>query len=145
MKKIMLGLLLVFMSAQWSFAQKIDIEQEIIDLSKEKWQWMADKNADTLATLFHDQSVFVHMGGSWGKEREINIIRSGGIHYKKADIHEVSVEIIGNTAILLNRITLLAVVGGNEVTNPFMVTEVYIKEKDKWTLGSLSFTKLNTP
>ncbi|MNR26864.1 hypothetical protein D3C85_1441040 [compost metagenome] len=57
----------------------------------------------------------------------------------------MSVNIIGNTAILLNRITLLAVVGGNEVTNPFMVTEVYIKENDGWKLGSLSFTKLMTP
>jgi len=49
---------------------------------------------------------------------------------------------VHNTAILLNRITLLAVVGGNEVTNPFMVTEVYVKEKGKWMLGSLSFTRL---
>lgn len=120
-------------------------EQEIIDLSKNKWQWMSDKNVDTLAALFNEKAVFVHMGGSWGKEQEINIIKSGGIHYKKADIHEVSVNIIGNTAILLNRITLLAVVGGNEVTNPFMVTEVYIKENGKWTMGSLSFTKLLTP
>jgi hypothetical protein len=89
--------------------------------------------------------MFVHMGGSWGKEQEVNIIRSGGIHYKKADIHEVSVNIIGNTAILLNRITLLAVVGGNEVTSPFMVTEVYVKIDGVWKLGSLSFTKLLVP
>ena len=79
------------------------------------------------------------------KEQEVNIIRSGGIHYKQADIHEVSVKIIDHTAILLNRITLLAVVGGNEVTNPFMVTEVYVKEKGSWKLGSLSFTRLLTP
>ncbi len=58
---------------------------------------------------------------------------------------EVSVNIIGNTAILLNKITLLAVVGGNEVTNPFIVTEVYVKENTTWKLGSLSFTKLMTP
>ena len=106
---------------------------------------MADKNADKLADLFHEKSMFVHMGGSWGKEQEVNIIKSGGIWYKKADIHDVSVNIIDNTAILLNRITLLAVVGGNEVTNPFMVTEVYIKLDGKWKLGSLSFTKLMTP
>ena len=110
-----------------------DTEQEIIDLSKKKWQWMADKNVDALEDLFHEKSVFVHMGGSWGKERELDIIKSGGIHYKKADIHEVSVNVIGNKAILLNRITLLAVVGGNEpghraVTNPFEVTEVYLQE-----------------
>ena len=142
MKTSILGLLLIIMAAQWSFAQNSAAEQEIIDLSKEKWQWMSDKNADVLEKLFHEKSVFVHMGGSWGKEREVNIIKSGGIWYKKATIHEVSVNIIDNTAILLNRIDLLAEVGGNEVTNPFMVTEVYIKLDDGWKLGSLSFTKL---
>ena len=117
-------------------------EREIIDLSREKWQWMADKKADTLATLFHEKSMFVHMGGSWGKEQELNVIRSGGIHYKKADIHEVSVKFIDNTAILLNRITLVAVVGGNEVSNPFMATEVYVHGNGKWKLGVLAFSRL---
>ena len=144
MKKSIFGLLVLTLFVNKSFAQNTT-EQEIIQLSKQKWEWMADKNVDKLSPLFDDKSVFVHMGGSWGKTQEINIIKSGGIHYKKADIHEVSVNIIGNTAILLNRITLLAVVGGNEVTNPFMVTEVYIKENDGWKLGSLSFTKLMVP
>lgn len=155
MKANILGLILVIMSVHTSYAQENKTinaaasnknpEQEIIQLSKQKWQWMADKNADSLASLFNEKAVFVHMGGSWGKTQEVNVIKSGGIHYKKADILDVSVNIIGNTAILLNRITLLAVVGGNEVTNPFIVTEVYIKENGKWSLGSLSFTKLLTP
>jgi hypothetical protein len=88
--------------------------------------------------------MFVHMGGAWGKKPELNIIKDGGIWYKKTDIHDVSVNIIDNTAILLNRITLVAEVGGNEVTNPFEVTEVYIKQKGSWKLGSLSFTRLMT-
>ena len=145
MKALTLVLLLIVMGAQSSFAQKITVEQEIIHLSKEKWQWMSDKNTDTLDKLFDEKSVFVHMGGSWGKEQEIKVIKSGGIWYKKADIHEVTVNIIDNTAILLNRIDLLAVVGGNEVTNPFMVTEVYVKRDGSWKLGSLSFTKLLGP
>jgi hypothetical protein len=117
-------------------------EDVIKKISQSKWQWMADKNVEKLDDLFHDKSVFVHMGGSWGKQREIDIIKSGSIHYKKADIHEVSVEVIENTAVLLNRITLLAVVGGNEVINSFMVTEVYNEEAGNWKLASLSFTKL---
>jgi hypothetical protein len=125
--------------------QNGNLEQEVIDLSKEKWLWMSERNIDTLDVLFHEKSVFVHMGGSWGKEREMEIIKSGGIHYKKADVHEVSVNIMDNTAVLLNRITLLAVVGGNEVTNPFMVTEVYVQQEGSWKLASLSFTKLLTP
>lgn len=122
-----------------------NVEQEIINLSKAKWQWMADKNTDSLTVLFNEKSMFVHMGGSWGKEQEINIIKTGGIWYKKADIHSVTVNVIGNTVILLNEIDLLAVVGGNEVTNPFMVTEVYVKENGEWTMGSLSFSRLNRP
>ena len=125
--------------------QNVNLEQEVINLSKEKWRWMSERDADNLEALFHEKSVFVHMGGSWGKEREIEIIKSGGIHYKQADIHEVSVNIIGTTAVLLNRITLLAVVGGNEVTNPFMVTEVYVQQDGSWKLASLSFTKLLIP
>jgi hypothetical protein len=52
------------------------------------------------------------------------------------------VQFIGNTAILLNKIRLVAVVGGNEVTNPFVVTEVYVQQGSKWMLGSMSFTRL---
>src|SRR5512140_2869203 len=125
--------------------QNMNLEQEVIELSKEKWRWMSERNVDTLDALFHEKSVFVHMGGAWGKEREMKIIQSGGIHYKQADIHEVSVNIIGSTAVLLNRITLLAVVGGNEVVNPFMVTEVYVQQEAIWKLASLSFTRLLTP
>ena len=125
--------------------QNVNLEQEVIDLSREKWRWMSERNIDTLNALFHEKAVFVHMGGSWGKEQELEIIKSGGIHYKHADIHEVSVNIIGAAAVLLNRITLLAVVGGNEVTNPFVVTEVYVQQSGTWMLASLSFTRLLAP
>lgn len=144
MKTILYGFLFVFTLAQ-AYAQVSPAEQEVINLSRGKWLWMADKDLAKLKELFDDKSVFVHMGGYWGKDRELDVIQSGGIHYKKADVHEVSVKIIDNTAILLNRITLLAVVGGNEVTNPFVVTEVYVKEGGKWKLGSLSFTKTLGP
>lgn len=118
---------------------------EVIKLSKAKWQWMADKNVDALNILFEDKSMFIHMGGSWGKEQELNVIKSGGIWYKKAEVYSVIVNMFGNTAILLNDIDLVAVVGGNEVVNPFMVTEVYIKEKGKWKMGSLTFSRLMRP
>jgi hypothetical protein len=120
------------------------LDQEIINLSKEKWRWMADRKVDTLDALFHEKAVFVHMGGNMTKEEELNIIKSGGIHYKEVEIHEVSVNFIGTMAILLNRITLLAVVGGNEVTNPFTVTEVYVQQDGSWKLTCMSFTKLLT-
>ena len=154
MKAVTLTLLVFIMGAQSSRAQEThshlpaqistSAEREIIALSKEKWTWMSERKVDSLTALFHEKAVFVHMGGTMSRDQELGVIKSGGIHYKKADIHEVSVNIIGSTAILLNRITLLAVVGGNEVTNPFVVTELYVKLNGTWKLGSLSFTRLLT-
>ena len=117
-------------------------QQDVITLSRDKWQWMSERNVEALAALFHEDAVFVHMGGTMSRTQELGVIKSGGIHYKTVEIQDVSVKLIGTTAILLNRIRLIAVVGGNEVTNPFVVTEVYVQQGGQWKLGSLSFTRL---
>ena len=119
-------------------------EQELINLSKQKWQWMSERKVDSLDALFHDKAVFVHMGATMTKPQELEVIRSGGIQYKTVAIQESSVRFIDKTAVLLNKIRLVAIVGGNEVTNPFMVTEVYVQQNSNWKLVSLSFTRLLT-
>jgi 4-carboxymuconolactone decarboxylase len=125
--------------------KNINTEQEIINLSKNKWRWMAERNVDSLNLLFDEKAKFVHMGATFTKAQELNVIKEGNIQYKKADIEETSVQFIDNTAILLNKIKLTAIVGGNEVVNPFVVTEVYVQQNGNWTLGSMSFTKLLVP
>jgi hypothetical protein len=117
------------------------VEEELLSLSRDKWRWMSERIVDSLATLFHEEAVFVHMGGTMSRNQELEVIRTGAIHYKNVEIQEASVRVIGTTAILLNRIRLVAVVGGNEVTNPFVVTEVYVKQRGTWKLASLSFTR----
>jgi hypothetical protein len=37
------------------------VELELINLSKQKWQWMSERKVDTLDTLFHEKAVFVHI------------------------------------------------------------------------------------
>ena len=149
MKAFIIGLFLIFVGTIVTFAQqnvKYSLKQEkIINLSKQKWQWMAEKNVDLLEKLFDDKSMFIHMGGTWGKSEELTTIESGNIWYKKVEIYNVTINIFGNTAILLNDIDLIAVVGGNEVINPFMVTEVYIKTKGIWKMASLTFSRLVRP
>jgi len=142
MKRSIIGLFIITMSAQLCFAQNATTEQEIKDLSKAKWQWMADKDVDKLATFFHDKSKFVHMSGTWKKDRELEIIETGSIWYKNADVHDVAVEFFNDTAILWNRITLLAVVRGNEVSNEFTVTEIYKKLGNDWKLLDLTFSSV---
>jgi len=120
------------------------VEQELINLSKQKWHWMSERKVDSLDALCHEKAVFVHMGATMTKTQELEVIRSGGIQYKTVEIQEASVRFIDKTAVLLNKIRLVAVVGGNEVTNLFMVTEVYVQQNSNWKLVSLAFTRLLT-
>ena len=117
-------------------------EQAVVDLSRQKWLWMADQNMSELEALFHPSARFVHMGATMDRQAELNVIRAGQIQYKRADVSEASVELIGDTAIVYSRLRLLAVVGGNEVTNPFSVTEVYVMSGGRWQLASMAFTRL---
>lgn len=144
MKKLMIIVLL--MSSMAAYSQQTDvhsgIEQELLNISKNKWKLMAEQSVDSLDALFHEKAMFVHMGATMNKEQELNTIKSGGIKYKHAEIEKTSIRIVDQTAIILDKIRLTAIVGGREVVNPFMVTEVYVQTDSKWRLVSLSFTRL---
>ena len=103
---------------------------------------MADKNVDKLSPLFHDKSKFVHMSGTWKKAEELEIIKTGSIWYKKADVHDVAAEIVDNVAIVWSRITLTAVVRGNDAVNQFTVTEAFKKQGKDWKLLALTFSSV---
>ena len=77
--------------------------------------------------------------------QELEVIRGGNIEYRRADIHEISVRFVGDTAIVASRIDLHAVVGGNVADNPFSVTETFVKVEGQWKLAALVFSKRSVP
>ena len=142
LKLPILGLALMLFSTTGFTAQTSTTEQELIQLSKSKWQWMADKDVAKLEPLFHDRSKFVHMGGTWKKAEELDIIKTGRIWYKQTDVHDVAAEVFDNTVIVWSRITLHAVLGGNDVVTEFTVTEIYQRQDKDWKLLDLTFSSV---
>ena len=137
----LLGLALVLCGATGSMAQTSATEH-VIQLSRVKWQWMADKAVDKLAPLFHDRAKFVHMSGTWKKDEELDIIKTGSIWYKQTDVHDVAAEVFENTAIVWSRITLTAVVRGADAKTEFTVTEAYQRQGSDWKLLALTFSSV---
>ena len=82
------------------------------------------------------------MSGTWKKDEELDIIKTGRIWYKNAKIHDLAIETFGKTAILWNRITLEAIVRGSEVVTEFTVTETYQKQGKDWKLLALTFSSV---
>jgi hypothetical protein len=98
MKTVMLGLFLSTLIAPSSYAQQSPApptetiktaasqtpeQQEVINLSNMKWNWMAGKKVDSLETLFDDKAMFTHMGGTWGKTQELAPLRAVASGTKK--------------------------------------------------------------
>lgn len=143
MKYLFFGICMSLLLVNCSTSSHIISDQNILQVSKDKWQWMADKDVEKLAPLFHEDARFVHMGGTWGKAKELEIIKSGSIWYKKADVHDSVVKPFGkNTYIVWNRITLLANVRGEDVTTQFTVTEIYQKHGNNLQLLDLTFSSV---
>lgn len=142
MKKLFLVLSVLFITCQATLAQSSKEEQTVMQLSKNKWEWMAEKDVDKLKELFDAKAKFVHMSGTWKTEEELEIIKTGSIWYKKATVHDSAIEMSGNTAIVWNRITLESVVRGNDAKVEFTVTEVYQKQKKEWKMLALTFSSV---
>ena len=141
MKKVLLILSFALFAITSSFAQNAE-EQSLIQLSMDKWQWMSDKDVDKLDKLFDAKAKFVHMSGTWKKDEELDIIKTGRIWYKKATVKDTAVEIVGNTAVVWNRITLDAVVREQVAVTEFTVTEVYQKQGKEWKMLALTFSSV---
>lgn len=142
MKRIISLLSISLLIIQFSFAQSTKDEQTVLQLSKDKWQWMADKDVDKLKELFDAKAKFVHMSGTWKTDEELEIIKTGSIWYKEAKVHDTAIEMSGKTAIVWNRITLDAVVRGNVAVTEFTVTEVYQKQGKAWKMLALTFSSV---
>ncbi|TBH76325.1 nuclear transport factor 2 family protein [Aquirufa nivalisilvae] len=142
MKSTILTFVFALFFIQIATAQQSNEEQTLIKLSNDKWQWMSDKDVTKLDAIFDAKSKFVHMSGTWKKDEELDIIKTGRIWYKKATVKDTAVEISGNTAVVWNRITLDAVVREQIAVTEFTVTEVYQKNGQDWKLLALTFSSV---
>ena len=150
MKKILISLLLLCSIAALAQEQRWPAydnkthsaqEQPFADLSQQIWDLMAQKDAEALGEIFHPNCEFVHMGGYWGTEQELQTIGSGMIWYKHAEVYGVDVKIISKKNVAVySTIVLDAEVGGKVTSHPFFVSQIFIKEKGKWHLASFVFT-----
>lgn len=110
--------------------------------SRQLWKAIQSRDVDSFLTMTYDNARFVHMGITFTRDQEADVIKEGRILYQKIEFETEDIQKMGSTWIVLNKIKLEAVVNGNVVTNPFVVTEVYIEKDGALRCASLSFTKI---
>lgn len=117
--------------------------RDITEVSKQIWEAIKNVDEKTLKDLIHPDVMFIHMGVSLSRDKEIQTLQEGKIINKEIEFQDHVTHEFQNTVILYNKIKVTAEVLGSEAINPFVVTEVYEKIDNGFRLLWLSYTRIN--
>lgn len=130
------GILVLSFICTGAIAQS-NAEKSILELSKNKFQWMITKNYDSLERLFDDRLQFVHSNG-WteNKQEFIADIKSGKLLYTNITVTEAVARVYSNSAVIIGRGKFLVKLEGKDMEFDLKYTEVYVQQRGKWLLAS---------
>lgn len=141
MKKIILilGLCLTSLIA---ISQTVQ-EQQVLDLSKKKFQWMISMTFDSLEAVLDDRMVFIHSNG-WPETKSefIQDIRSGKLRYKSITVLEASARVYTASAVIIGRGKFVVTLDGKDLELELKYTEFYIQQNGRWLLASRHANRL---
>ena len=117
-------------------------KDKIIQLYKEMYTAMINKDRAELERVHDDSFVLVHMTGMrQPKDVYINSIMDGTLNYYSASHEDMQVEVNGDTAVLTGRSRVTAAVfGGGKHTWRLQLRFQLVKKDSEWyfTLASAS-------
>lgn len=115
-------------------------KEQIIQLYKEMYTAMVNKDSAELGRVHDDSFVLVHMTGMrQPKEVYISSIMDGTLNYYSAEHENMQVEVKNNTAVLVGRSRVTAAVfGGGKHTWRLQLRFRLVKNNGEWRLALAS-------
>ncbi len=118
-------------------------EQSVLDLSRRKFDWLIEKNYDSLKTLLDDKTQYIHSTG-WiqSKNEVLDDLKSGKLTYKSVIVKEANARGYGTTSIVTGLATIEGVTDSKPFSLDLRYTEVYVKSGNHWKLVSRHANKM---
>ena len=115
-------------------------KEQIIQLYKEMYTAMVNKDRAELERVHDDSFVLVHMTGMrQTKDAYIISIMDGTLNYYSATHEEIQVQLDGDTAVLTGRSKVTAAVfGGGKHTWRLQIRFQLVKKNDGWRFALAS-------
>jgi len=139
MRILLLGFLLVSFV---SFGQKD--ETTVDQLHRKKFNWLINKNYDSLNQLLHEQVNYIHSNG-WvqTKKEVIEDLKTGKLNYTQIDVIEATTTFYKNTAVVSGKGRFRGLMPDKSEFNlSLFYTEVYVKVGKEWKLFNRLATKI---
>lgn len=118
-------------------------EQDVLNLSRRKFDWLIQKQRDSLDLLLDDRLMYIHSNG-WrqSKQEVFDDMQSGKLVYKQIELKEIQVRLYRNTAVVTGTGRFMGSREGNEFDLALLYTEVYVKKGNRWLLVSRHANRL---
>lgn len=117
-------------------------ETEVLENSQKFWTSMEQADEEGMRSIADPNCTFVHIGMTCKLDEEIGFYTSGTFQPTEIAFHGQSVEMFGETAVVLTDCDYSLKLGGAETTHHFAVTEIYTLQDEEWRLIQFSFTAL---
>lgn len=135
MKRIFATILLVFIGIGL-FAGE-GAEHAVRQLSLTKFEWLINRQTDSLQLYLHDKLRYIHSNGLVETKAEMianNL--SGDLVYKAVSIDQMEIRSEGQLAIVTGRGIFSGILYGKAFEADLMFTEVYVLKAGNWLLLS---------
>ncbi|MCE2995433.1 MAG: nuclear transport factor 2 family protein [Cyclobacteriaceae bacterium] len=137
MRKSIALLSLLCISFGYEVSAQTQPEQQILALSKKKFDWMIHKKVDSLALVLDNDLRYIHSNGWVETKKELlDDLISGKLNYTAISIHAAQVQFYEQTAIVTGSGKFEVTMNSNPLTIELGYTEVYVKRHGKWLLAS---------
>lgn len=115
-------------------------KEQIIQLYKEMYTAMVNKDRAELERVHDDSFVLVHMTGMrQPKEVYISSIMDGTLNYYSAEHEDMQADVKGNTAVLIGKSKVTAAVfGGGKHTWRLQLRFQLVKKNSEWRFALAS-------
>ena len=116
---------------------------DVLAAEDERYQAMLDGDLDALDRLCADEVSYAHSSGARDTKQEYFAkIRSGYYDYHRIDHPVERVEVLGDTAIVVGRMTADLAVDGTDKTIDNLSLAVWTRTSDSWRLLAYAPTRL---
>lgn len=141
MKNLLPAILLL--TCHLAFGQSA--ETQLVDgLHKQKFEWLLNKQYDSLELLLDNDLQYIHSNG-WiqTKRQVIDELKKGKPVYLNINVEESKVALYPNCAIVTGKGLFKGLLEDKTEFNiRLLYTEVYVKSKQRWHLVSRQATKI---
>jgi ketosteroid isomerase-like protein len=142
--KNIISVVILVLTIVFAHAQNKDIET-IKKTEQTRINCLVSKDTATLNKIYADDVIFINtLGETLDKKRVLTLIIEPDRKYTTAEIDSfTSVRIIGSTAVLMTKTTLIRTLHNVVSTLHNSQMAIYEKRKNKWLLVALHTTLLN--